>query len=331
MALAGRLFALSATGVNQTSLEADIKSHGGRISRTIHKRVDFCVVTPLAMLNNTQSVRKVRSKFQHVHLVLPEFIYASATSGALCDPTAYLPESADPGDAVVTVAAAGTVKKQSAASLGEIGLEPGDKIDVRVEMSDEPSLQWWPATVQAPVPGGSATAYPLVYDQLLSRGYDQETPSRARFKRPTEGDTELPPDADGLLYDLDEGVWRPWRQMPARSELPSVTPNPPLGAAAADPSLALHMSAPAAEIIAADVNAGSARKKRKLREWPLRFFFKRTSAMLAFGVRRSVQRHSVMRRLQCRVRHSGTATAHRTRSGPGPGIGTGRTGSHSRT
>jgi hypothetical protein len=170
--------------------------------------VDFLVVTPAALLKNTQAIRKARQKFQSVRLVLPDFVHASISGGALCDPTDYAPAptSGDTNGSVTSAA-----RRPRGAALAEVGLEAGAHLEVLVEMSDEPLLQWWPATVHAPVAGLSATAHPLTYHPLPARGYDEPTESRARFECASDG-SERPPDADGQLYDLEEGVWRPWRK-----------------------------------------------------------------------------------------------------------------------
>ena len=211
-ALSGRVFALSASGVNQSQLAAEIQRNGGRFSRTVHKRVDFLVVTREAVRRDTQPVRKVRRKFTGVQMVLPEFVHDSARAGAICDPATYAPEPHRKAGSVETAQPAGSSgQSKRVRTLAEIDLIAGQQIEVLVEMDGDPPVVWWPATVKAPTPGAVMGAHPIEYISLPSRGYPDVTPSRARFERASDGDAPIK--ADGKLYDLDEGVWRPWRRL----------------------------------------------------------------------------------------------------------------------
>ena len=218
MLFSGHTFALSASGVSQAALEQTIVQNGGKMSRTIHKRVHFLVATPVAVQRSTQAVRKVQRKFTEVAMVTPEFVQASIEAGVLLldklesfrpatSSERSLPPTAAPEVAGVAAASSGP----RGASLQDIGLRSGERIEVLVEMCDaiEPLMQWWPSCVSAPE-DGSGSVHPIVYEPLPARGYDEETPSRARFK-----DAPAPPEfgGDGRLYDLDEGVWRPWRRI----------------------------------------------------------------------------------------------------------------------
>ena len=179
-ALSGRVFALSASGVNQAQLAAEIQRNGGRFSRTVHRRVDFLVVTRDALRRDTQPVRKVRRKFTGVQMVLPEFVHASARSGALCDPAAYAPEPhGSAGSAETAQRAGASGQNRRVRTLAEIGLVAGGQIEVLVEMDGDPPVEWWPATVSAPTPGAAVGAHPIEYHSLPSRGYPELTPSRA--------------------------------------------------------------------------------------------------------------------------------------------------------
>ena len=214
----GKTFALSATGVRQIDLEREIKTHGGKISRTIHKRVDFLVATPAALRRNTQAVRKAKQKFTEIVMVTPEFVHSSVLAGAMSgDPSSFaVSEAAEASTAATaTGTSSATATGPRGASLAEIGMQSGACIEVLVEMSDEPLEQWWPARVEAPSDGG--WIHPIAYLPLPSRGYSAETPSKARFGRVSAANKSTPPadqpvGADGRLYDVDEGVWRPWRR-----------------------------------------------------------------------------------------------------------------------
>ena len=241
MALRGSLFALSASGIPQAELEREIKRHGGNISRTVHKRVNFLIVTPAAVAKDTQAIRKCRKKFRDVQLVVPEFVRASVTRGSLCNPADFQPGAANA--AAPSSDNAKKPKPRGGASLAEIGLQPGGKLEVLVEMSDgsgKDPLQWWPCTVEAPLATGlMPNTHPLVYHVLRSRGYKEETHSRCRFERPLGGSGSngnghnkllLPDGANGRLLDVDEGLWRPWRFCAVGKS------NKPAAAAAAAPA-----------------------------------------------------------------------------------------------
>ena len=172
MALAGKTFSLSAGGVPQAQLAADIKAAGGLVSNIVHKRVDFLVVTPYAIKINTQSVRKARTKFPQIVMVLPGFIEASIAAGNLLDPTGYDPATA-PQES----------KKPKGLTLAEVGLNVGDTIEVLVEMADEPKMQWWPTSLEVPTLAGTR-AHPIAYQPLPARDYAEPTLSRARFELP---------------------------------------------------------------------------------------------------------------------------------------------------
>ena len=208
MALSGQTFALSVAGESQAKLAAAIRRLGGAVSNTVHKRVDFLVVTEEALRKGTQAVRKVQSKFTGVEMVLPDFVRCVEREGTMCDPADYAPEAS---------AAPQSLSRESArrfVPIDEVGLpEHGGAIEVLVEMSDDPPLVWWPATVVSTANSAAESTYPLTYRPLPARGYDEETPSRARFGSLAGGAEggALPADADGRLYDLEEGVWRPWR------------------------------------------------------------------------------------------------------------------------
>jgi hypothetical protein len=208
MALANKVFALSATGVCQGELERAIRSSGGQISRIVHRRVDFLVVTPLAIEKNTQAVRKATSKFANeVTLVIPQFVHASIVHGSLVDAQFFSPHMTTAAAAAGDAAGGGTLPvtrdaaRSQGATLAEVGLQAGDVIEVLVEMSDEPLLQWWPTRVQ--VPTGKANTCSIAYQPLPERDYIEETLSRARFRA---GGTTAE------LYDLGEAIWRPWRR-----------------------------------------------------------------------------------------------------------------------
>ena len=63
--LANRTFALSVCGdgLNRNDLVHLVQRHGGRLSRTVHKKVHFVLATDQAVKRNTQAVRKAELKF----------------------------------------------------------------------------------------------------------------------------------------------------------------------------------------------------------------------------------------------------------------------------
>ena len=95
--LRGLVFGLSAGGgeVSQRELAALIAKHGGAVSNTIHKRVDFVVASERAVRRNTQAVRKARDKFG-IPLVTPQFVVDSARAKRLCDHAEYAPAARAP-------------------------------------------------------------------------------------------------------------------------------------------------------------------------------------------------------------------------------------------
>lgn len=74
----------------QDELRKLIVRHGGRVSRTMHARVDLLVASEKAVQRNTQLVRKALLKFG-VPLVLPEFLSDSIAAGAWCNVHDYRP------------------------------------------------------------------------------------------------------------------------------------------------------------------------------------------------------------------------------------------------
>jgi hypothetical protein len=84
--LAGRVFALSVGGdsVGQhDELAATIRLHGGQVSRTVHKKVDYVLASEQAVARNTQTVRKATHKFG-IPLLRPAFVHACVQAGTLC-------------------------------------------------------------------------------------------------------------------------------------------------------------------------------------------------------------------------------------------------------
>ena len=197
--LSGLKFALSGLSgdaLSQKELGNLITQHGGSISNLVHRRVDFLIATGLAVLRNTQAVRKARKN--EVMLVRPSFIFDSIEAGSLLDPADYEP---DPSDIDANE------RPREGSTMAAVGLQPGESFEVQVEMSDPPPLVWWPVrcTPRSKV-DGSVPLHDLIYLPLLSRGYDEETPSRCTF--------DAAPGAQ-RLWDADEAVWRSWRRMGA--------------------------------------------------------------------------------------------------------------------
>lgn len=191
----GLTFALSTTGVSQKVLAALITSLGGSVSRIVHHRIDFLVATPSALERNTQAVRKARAC--GVPLVGPEFLRSAERTGALGEPQSFPAEAPLLGE--------DTGAPQQGAMLQEVGLLVGARLEVLVEMSDEPFEQWWPAQVGlAAQPPSKVLKHQLTYLELPERGYGEPTPSRAIFEMRREG-------AEPRLWDADEELWRPWR------------------------------------------------------------------------------------------------------------------------
>lgn len=219
MALAGKIFALSATGEKQADLASLIRSHGGAVSRIVHRRCDFLVATPAALESNTQSVRKAVHKFSDtITMVLPAFVRDSISAGALCQPDDYIPKQPAVVSFQKAPSASTATAKARAPTLDQLGLHAGDRIEVLVEMTDDPVLQWWPVRVELLPSGHLPSQYAIIYEVLKTRGYDDETASRARFGfQLNTGDSPVDVEgvqgAEGRLYDLEEGVWRPWRKI----------------------------------------------------------------------------------------------------------------------
>ena len=292
MALEGKMFALSAGGVSQAQLAEDIKAAGGVVSNTVHKRVNFLVATPYALEKNTQWVRKARTKFQHVVLVLPEFVAASALAGSLCDPALFSPAA--------PASSSRESKPPKGATLAEAGLKVGDTIEVLVEMVDEPTIQWWPTTLEAPPASNPLTrAHPIVYLPLPSREYDEPNPSRARFEAACdEPDSTAEPATSGRLYDLEEGEWREWRRMPAApasavaalvpaAEPTAVVVSEPtkLAAASWSPVLSKAGASSSTSDTGLPASARHGRRRRPIRwVWRPRFAFKRRVPARAFAM-----------------------------------------------
>lgn len=247
--LSGRVFALSATGVRQRELEDIIKQNGGVISRTMHHRVDFLVATPLAIERNTQHIRKAATKFPHIVLVRPEFVHESVAVGSLCDADKYSPRepaanadstgSGSSSDLGSLVGGSDQAADRSGPATAMPLPKDGDSVEVLVEMSDEPTMQWWPVRLVGSAASAGLPAHSIVYQPLPKRGYETETPSRARFKAAAAA-AASEPQGDGKMYDLDEGTWRQWRW--SASVAP---PPPPLPASAASAPFAAAVPSPA--------------------------------------------------------------------------------------
>ena len=247
--LSGRVFALSATGVRQRELEDIIKQNGGVISRTMHHRVDFLVATPLAIERNTQHIRKAATKFPHIVLVRPEFVHESVAVGSLCDADKYSPRepaanadstgSGSSSDLGSLVGGSDQAADRSCPATAMPLPNDGDSVEVLVEMSDEPTMQWWPVRLVGSAASAGLPAHSIVYQPLPKRGYETETPSRARFKAAAAA-AASEPQGDGKMYDLDEGTWRQWRW--SASVAP---PPPPLPASAASAPFAAAVPSPA--------------------------------------------------------------------------------------
>ena len=60
--LSGYTFAVSTTGVPQKQIEQLVTSHGGAISKIVHRRINFLIATNAAVAKNTQAVRKAREE-----------------------------------------------------------------------------------------------------------------------------------------------------------------------------------------------------------------------------------------------------------------------------
>ena len=213
----GQLFALSCTGVPQKEVEDLISKHGGTISSVVHKRVSFVVATEAAISKNTQAVRKATGKFA-IPLVTPQFLRDSITAGRLLDATEYIP-------IMSTLAPAAPAAADEA-----VGMQ-NRRIEVFVEMTEVD--QWWPVRVSAtPV---DERHYDIVYEPLPTCGYDEETPSKARFDPAGKAAKGVPDGALGRLFDCNEQCWRPWRDVggssssaaPPPAIAPSVAPERP--------------------------------------------------------------------------------------------------------
>lgn len=220
----GTTFALSTHGLaSRREVEAAISANSGAVSRIVHRRVDFLVATDAAVRNNTQAVRKATK--HSVPLVRPDFVLDSIRAGALLsDCEAYAPTAA-----AAAVAEEAAPRGFDSPALSAVGLAGGDVIEVCVEMSDEPREQWWPARIeQGCATSGAARRglHALMYLPLPSRGYEDESASRARFER------EGPAGGTRRLWDAEEAVWRLWRRPGGRVALPAAAPAPAAAQAA---------------------------------------------------------------------------------------------------
>ena len=220
----GLTFALSTTGVSQKVLAATIATLGGTVSRIVHHRIDFLVATPAALNRNTQAVRKARAC--GIPLVGPEFLRSAERTGVLGEPQSF------PAEAPL-LEAEDTGAPQQGATLQEVGLLVGSRLEVLVEMSDAPFEQWWPAQVGTTAqPPSKILKHTLTYLELPARGYGEPTPSRAVFETRREG-------AELRLFDADEELWRPWRLVEELGSAAQAAVRPCRGrsaAAAAQPS-----------------------------------------------------------------------------------------------
>ena len=90
--LAGRVFALSVggDGANQRELTETIKRHGGSVSRTVHRKVQYLLASEQAVHRNTQAVRKANIKFGGIPLLRASFVEACVREGGLVDPGPHL-------------------------------------------------------------------------------------------------------------------------------------------------------------------------------------------------------------------------------------------------
>ena len=211
-------------------MEDLISKHGGTISSVVHKRVSFVVATEAAISKNTQAVRKATGKFA-IPLVTPQFLRDSITAGRLLDATEYMP-------IMSTLAPASPVADEA------VGMQ-NRRIEVFVEMTEVD--QWWPVRVSAtPV---DERHYDIVYEPLPTCGYDEETPSKARFDPAGKAAKGVPDGALGRLFDCNEQCWRPWRDVGGSSS--SAAPPPAIA-----PSVAPERPAVGPAVVPAVVPAG---------------------------------------------------------------------------
>ena len=215
--LRGQLFALSVAGESQKAIEHLVVSHGGSISKIVHRRVDLLVVTPEAVARNTQHVRKARDKYS-IPLVTTAFLSDSVSAGELRDPLEYRPASSSGGDGASPPPPQPPADLPGALGFPSVGTFA---IEVFVELCDSPAV-WWPVTVSSPPTG---KLFDIVYESLPAVGYDEPSPSRGRFDpRAADG---VPDGAAGRVWDVDEGTWRPWRRAGAAdAAAPPAAPAP---------------------------------------------------------------------------------------------------------
>ena len=203
--LQGHTFAISTTGVSQKEVEQLISRHDGLLSKIVHRRVHFLITTDAAVEKNTQAVRKARDKYG-IPLVRLDFLYDSIAKGGLQDASAYAPSEPKPGKCITTDTTGTTTKTPSLAALG---VGSNGRLEVLVELSDLPD-QWWPVRLVSDTPSGRY--FDIVYEALPEVGYEEETPSKARFDPAGREAVGLPEGAMGQLWDGDEQIWRPWRR-----------------------------------------------------------------------------------------------------------------------
>ena len=86
------VFALSVggDGANQRELTDTIKRHGGSVSRTVHRKVQYLLASEQAVHRNTQAVRKANIKFGGIPLLRASFVEACVREGGLVDPRPHL-------------------------------------------------------------------------------------------------------------------------------------------------------------------------------------------------------------------------------------------------
>jgi len=199
--LAGLTVALSASGVagGQKTLARLIGSHGGTVSNIVCPKVDLLVATHAAVVRNTQAVRKARDKYA-IPLVDPSFVLETIRLSAIPSVEDHPPGTGSADDAI---AVPGGIPATLAPAKGDPP-EGLCALEVLVEMSDPPPLQWWPATLGSRC-GDASMGSTLVYEALPARGYTEPTPSRALFDTASTA-------AGGRLWDIEEQTWREWRR-----------------------------------------------------------------------------------------------------------------------
>ena len=127
--LAGRVFALSVggDGASQKELTETVRRHGGVVSRTVHKKVQYLLASEQAVRRNTQAVRKASLKFG-IPIVRQSFVESCVREGGLVDSAPHLHQPRVPARERAQAAALSTaalpMPAEAMADVASLAAEP---------------------------------------------------------------------------------------------------------------------------------------------------------------------------------------------------------------